>query len=56
VRTVERHEISVFHENGGESFAAAPIPAVHQLLVQVADSCLVGGVRGSCMVLGLDSH
>ena len=30
---VERNEISIFRENGGEAFAAAPIPAVHQLLV-----------------------
>src|ERR671917_118730 len=55
VRTVERHKISVFRKYGGESFATTPVPAVHQLLVQVVDSCLVGGVRGF-VVIRLDSH
>jgi hypothetical protein len=54
---VERNEISIFRENGGEAFAAAPIPAVHQLLVQATDGCLVGSrVRGVAAVVGSDSH
>src|SRR5215218_5995016 len=40
-----------------KALAAAPIPAVHQLLVQATDGCLVGSrVRGVAAVVGSDSH
>src|SRR5215218_516245 len=51
VGAVERDEISVLREDGGEGIAAAPVPAVHQLLIQGADGRLVGRVvRGGLVV------
>src|SRR5829696_221411 len=52
VRAVEGDEIPVLRKDRGEGLTAAPVPAVHQLPIQVADGFLIGhAVHGGLFVV-----